>query len=361
MIEDNSYIDLLNSGIKSVVDDALKVSLKNPSVAKFLIKTAAWQKKSERIRTDWEKKGLHVPPFMMASITNRCNLKCKGCFAHAHNRKCNPELAIEDWEKIFNESHELGISFILLAGGEPFMRKDIISLAGKYPEIIFPVFTNATLINDEIVSILGKFRNIIPILSIEGYENETDLRRGQGVYEKLLEVMDKLKSKDIFFGTSITITSNNFETVTGEDFVNSLMKRTCKIVFYVEYVPIEKDTHTLTLSDDQNRALLNLLDEYRIRFSSLFIAFPGDEERMGGCLASGRGFVHISSEGNLEPCPFSPYSDTNLKNISLKEALSSPLLEKIRDNHDRLSEHKGGCALYENKDWIVSLLSTLQK
>lgn len=361
MIKDNGYIDLLNCGIKSVIDDALKVSLKNPSVAKFLIKTAAWQKKSEKIRDDWEKKGTHVPPFIIASITNRCNLKCKGCFAHAHNRKFNPELEIEDWERIFSESHELGISFILLAGGEPFIRKDIIALAGKYPDMIFPVFTNAMLINDDVVSTLSKFRNIIPILSIEGYENETDSRRGQGVYERLLCIMDKLKSKDIFFGTSITITSDNFNTVTGEDFVNNLMERTCKIVFYVEYVPIEKDTDTLTLSDEQNRMLLNLLDEYRVKFSSLFIAFPGDEERMGGCLASGRGFVHISSEGNLEPCPFSPYSDTNLKNASLRAALNSPLLEKIREDHDRLSEHKGGCALYENKDWVVSLLHSLQK
>lgn len=356
----NNLVELLNHGINSVVNDAIKVSLKSPSMAKFLLKAASYQKKCEDIRLKWEKEGVHVPPFMMASITNKCNLRCKGCFAHAHNRKCSYELKADDWEKIFKESRELGISFILLAGGEPLIRKDILTAAGKFPEIIFPVFTNATLIDDDYINLLKKYRNILPILSIEGYEDETDLRRGQGVYKKILNAMDKLEENQIFFGTSITITSKNFDLVTGEDFVKSLVNKTCKIVFYIEYVPIEKNTEDLTLSDDENRRLLNLLDIYREKFSSLFIAFPGDEERMGGCLASGRGFAHINSDGSLEPCPFSPYSDVNLKNSTLKEALKSPLLSKIREDHDKLKEHKGGCALYENREYVRALLNSFK-
>jgi MoaA/NifB/PqqE/SkfB family radical SAM enzyme len=124
----------------------------------------------------------------------------------------------------------------------------------------------------------------------------------------------------------------------------------------VEYVPVESGTENWILTEEQNKNLHTILDSYRKKFPALFIGFPGDEEQFGGCLSAGRGFVHISSGGNVEPCPFAPYSDANIESQSLVDALKSELLQKIRDNHEELKETKGGCALWEKRDWVRSLL-----
>ena len=50
----------------------------------------------------------------------------------------------------------------------------------------------------------------------------------------------------------------------------------------------------------------------------VLLCFPGDELSMGGCMAAGREFFHINSHGDAKPCPFSPYSDINVKDTSLK-------------------------------------------
>lgn len=352
----SNYINSMNSAIRSLINDAVKISLKNPSTAGFMLKTLSYQKNAENLRMQWEHKGVHVPPFMIASITGKCNLKCKGCYAHAQNRKCQSELTVNRWNEIFEEARELGISFILLAGGEPFVRRDILSTAGKFPEIIFPVFTNSLLIDDCAAAMIEKHKNIIPVISMEGYEEETDTRRGSGVFKKTKDAIDRLKDRNIFFGISLTITAENFQTIIHENFVKNLSDRGCRIFFYVEYVPVEEGTERLVLTVEQRRKLDDILNQFRSKYSGLFISFPGDEKEFGGCLSSGRGFVHISPEGNLEPCPFAPYSDTNLRNITLKDALKSEFLSKIRNSEEHLSETEGGCALFNKQDWVRSLL-----
>lgn len=107
---------------------------------------------------------------------------------------------------------------------------------------------------------------------------------------------------------------------------------------------------------EQEEKIGSIVNSLKGRFHALFVAFPGGEAEMVGCHASGRGFIHISANGDLEPCPFAPYSDTNLKDMKLKDALGSELLKQIRDNHEKLEETRGGCALWENRDWVASLL-----
>jgi len=118
---------------------------------------------------------------------------------------------------------------------------------------------------------------------------------------------------------------------------------------------VEEETVAMTLTDSQREREEEVILCLRARFPALFVAFPGGEEEFGGCLASGRAFVHVSPEGRLEPCPFSPFSDVSLKEMSLKEALQSKLLRTIRENSDQLDESKGGCALWEKRDWVASL------
>jgi MoaA/NifB/PqqE/SkfB family radical SAM enzyme len=346
----------LNREIRILFRDALKTIFKQPALAKFFLQTYRWQKKAGVLRLDWEKKGVHVPPFMIFSITERCNLSCKGCYAQAFNRPQEGELSTEKLKDIIGQSHELGTSIILIAGGEPLVRKEIISIMSGYPEIIFPVFTNGLLIDEEMMSVLEKQKNIVPILSIEGNRAETDSRRGDGVYEYVKKIIDKTLDKNIFWGLSLTLEKDNFNLITSEGFVKELASLGCKIFFYVNYVPVKNGTEDMCLTNEQENKIVALVNDYKHKFPALFIAFPGSEEEMGGCLASGRGFVHINARGDLEPCPFAPYSDTNLKETSLKDALGSKFLKQIRENHENLKETKGGCALWENRQWVASLL-----
>ncbi|MCX6233585.1 MAG: hypothetical protein NT175_02530 [Bacteroidetes bacterium] len=165
-----------------------------------------------------------------------------------------------------------------------------------------------------------------------------------------------MKKQRFFWGVSFTLTSRNYEAVLEKSFLSQLIKDGCSMFFFIEYVPVADGTEYLTISLEQRKALLDILNRYREELPGLFIAFPGDEEQYGGCLAAGRGFIHINPLGKIEPCPFAPYSDTNLNNASLKEALSSELLSKIRENHHKLTETSGGCALWQEKEWLQLLL-----
>ena len=357
---EEEFLDMFNEAVVRLFKSALRNSLKAPSQTIFLLKTLRRQKKAMSIRMVWEEKGLHVPTFMIFSVTGRCNLRCKGCYAHAQHRNKENELDKEKVREILLEARELGISIILIAGGEPLMRPELIDVMKEFPEIIFPVFTNGMLIDDAFIKKLRKIPNVIPILSIEGLETQTDARRGKGIYAKLIEKMKILNKNKIFFGTSLTVTSENYNLITSDDFVAQLVNNGCKLFFYVDYVPIKEGTEHLILSMEQATNISKIMIELRERHTSLFVAFPGDEEKMGGCLSSGRGFIHISPEGRIEPCPFAPYSDSNIKDVTLKQALQSEFLLEIRKNHNLLIETKGGCALWENREWVSSLREKLR-
>ena len=356
-MEYDNFNKMINTSINNLVKDAVRVSIKNPEMLKFLLKSVVKQKRAAKLREENEKLGVHVPPFMITSITHKCNLKCKGCYAQAQHEGNTAEMNSDKLEGLLKEAAELGVSIVLLAGGEPLVRKqEIFQITKKFPQIIFPMFTNGILIDNETIENLSIQRNLIPVVSIEGYEGDTDIRRGEGTYKRIMKLLEEFKSKNIFYGVSITITSLNYNTVSNDDFIEDLINKGNKLFFYVEYVPVKEGTEELILTEEQRLYISELMNSLRSKFQSLFIAFPGDEEALGGCLAAGRGFVHVSPEGNLEPCPFAPFSDTNLKDKSLKEALKSDFLKKIRQNHQLLTEEQGGCALWENREFVESLL-----
>ena len=170
----------------------------------------------------------------------------------------------------------------------------------------------------------------------------------------LQKSIELLKKKGIFWGTSLTITRNNFEEVTDDKFIEKLVDAGCKLFMLVEYTPVKEGTEDWVLTETQRLKLVRRRDAFRAEHKALFVALPWDEKEIGGCLSAGRGFVHISAEGNVEPCPFVPYSDTNIKTHSLKEALQSKMLRTIRENHRKLEETHG-CALWERREWVQNL------
>jgi MoaA/NifB/PqqE/SkfB family radical SAM enzyme len=357
MGEDQTYIRLMDHSIRSMFKDALRIVWRNPALAWFVLRMVIKQRRAARLRARWERKSVHVPPFMIVSITHRCNLHCKGCYARAQHRGSDQEMSDVQLRQLLQEAEELGISMVLLAGGEPLVRREILEVTRAFPRTVFPMFTNGLLINEEVVQELRQQKHVIPVLSMEGFGAETDQRRGEGVFDHLQKVMTHFREENIFFGVSLTLTRENYDTITHPPFIQNLMDQGCKVCFYVEYVPVQEDTLHLVLTDEQRVQIPVLMARFREEYPAIFIAFPGDEEAFGGCLAAGRGFIHVSPEGDLEPCPFAPYSDTNLQNRSLQEALASQFLQEIRGNHGRLMETSGGCALWEQRDWVQSLLA----
>ncbi|MDF2589089.1 MAG: radical protein [Anaerocolumna sp.] len=352
----------LTNGVEDIVKGILKATLTNPKESIFMAKYAIASKESVKLRKSAEENGEHIPPFLIASITSKCNLHCAGCYARSNHSCVDSEevnqLTSEEWFKIFKEAKDMGIGFILLAGGEPLIRKDIILEAGKLPEILFPVFTNGTLINDEYLQIFDKYRNLVPVLSIEGREEKTDERRGEGVYQKLSSAMDLLKKNKILFGASVTVTTANIKEVTSDEFLKKLSANGCKVVFYVEYVPVTHESKELAIGDVEREYLSDTLYQLREQYENMvFISFPGDEKSSGGCLAAGRGFFHINSHGGAEPCPFSPYSDINVRDTSLREALKSKLFLRLKENNILMEDHIGGCILFEQKEVVEKLLA----
>ena len=356
-IKEKAYTSLLDKSLRIFFWHAFRVCVKNPSQALSFFRTMQTQIGSAKTRAEYARKGIQVPPILIFSVTSRCNLRCKGCYNWSLRPEQHEEMSSAKIRQIVAEASELGISFVVMAGGEPFMRPEIMDITAEFPKTQFIIFTNGLLLDEKTVTRLEQQRNVIPVISLEGNERQTDDRRGNGITKLIENVTARLKGKHIFWGTSLTVTSENMATLTESRFIANLNNLGCQLFFFVEYTPVASGSEYLVISDEQRAALGEKVTTFRDEFSALFVSVPGDEAEFGGCLAAGRGFIHISADGNVEPCPFVPYSDASLKNMPLKEALQSDFLRKIRDNSDVLEEGAGGCSLWNKKDWLNSVLS----
>lgn len=360
----NNGLDLahyLNAGAERLIHDILRTTFKNPRETAFWLRFREQESRSARKRLVHEEAGHHIPPFLIASITSACNLYCKGCYARANglcgSASAQDHLTSGQWDRIFTEAGELGISFILLAGGEPMLRKDVLDAAAGHKNILFPIFTNGTLLDAPLLALLDRHRNLVPVVSLEGDEEATDNRRGTGTYALLQKSLASMVQKKLLFGASITVTTENIEKVTSPGFIEDLYNKGCRVVFFIEYVPAAPHTEGLAPGDAERSLLEKRQQLLRESYPGmLFLSFPGDEKEMGGCLAAGRGFFHINPTGGAEPCPFSPYSQTNVKDHTLLEVLDSPFFQKIREANLQEGEHRGGCTLFEKEDQVRALL-----
>jgi len=357
-MEENNhqYRETFDTVIGETISQAIRIVSSDPALLIPGTVILHHQRRAAEVRRKHERDGLLVPPVMIASITSRCNLACAGCYMHGRKEKPAAEMSKETLASVAGQAAELGVSVMVIAGGEPLVRQDeILRIAQAHPEILFPVFTNGLLIDEDVATAIAACRNIVPVISFEGFRKDTDSRRGSGVYDRLLDTCARLKRRKCFFGCSITTTRENFGHVTDDAFILRMMETGARVFTFVEYVPMDPGTGGLVLTCEQKQILQVILADFNRKFPALFIGFPGDEDAYGGCLAAGRGFVHVSPSGDLEPCPAAPYSDTNLATVPLKEALRSRLLSRIRDEHGLLTESTGGCALRANRAWVADL------
>ncbi len=335
---------------------ALRITLHNPRIAVRAPRLLWRQWRAARLRQRHERGGTHVPPFVIYSVTGECNLDCDGCYDKLLHRSDRPELTDGDMRRVLGEARDLGVSIVLLAGGEPLLRRDLLRITAEYPEILFLLFTNGSLLDEGRIEQLKRQHHVIPVLSIEGDETKTDDRRGAGTYEHVVAAMARLKKRRVFFGTSTTLTRANFDMHLDEAHLRDLIRKGCRLFYSINYVPVEPGTDDLQLEPKQVHDLERRLAEFRKRLPAIFIAFPHDEIALGGCLAAGRGFLHINAYGDVEPCPFSPYSDTNLNETPFADALASPLLQSILTSGVVLDETDGRCALWKRREWVEGLL-----
>ena len=342
---------LFNATVSDTLHQALRIIQNDPALLLAGSAIVLHQRNAAARRNKYEEQGLTVPAVMIVSITSRCNLACTGCYMMGRGSKPATEMNPETLASVVDQAAELGVSVIVITGGEPLVRhEEIFRMARAHPVILFPLFTNGLLIDEMITSKIAGCRNIVPVISFEGLRQDTDTRRGNGVYHRLLMSCSLLKKQNIFFGCSVTTTRENFDRVTDETFIRQMIGTGARVFTYVEYVPMEPDTENLVLTQEQKKTLNTVMTVFNRKFPALFIGFPGDEDAYGGCLAAGRGFVHVSPSGDLEPCPAVPLSDANLATVPLKDALHSRLLSRIREEPGLLKETSGGCALRANRE-----------
>ncbi len=273
--------------------------------------------------------GVEPPFFMVMSPTMRCNLRCYGCYAGEYEQSFGLEFELAD--RILNEAKELGIYFITISGGEPFVWKHLLEMFEKHNDVYFQIYTNGTLIDEKVAHRLAQLGNAAPVISIEGFEKRTDERRGKGTYEKIMAAMDYLREEGVVFGGSITETRENIELVSSEELVDMLIDKGAMLIWYFQYIPIGRKPKMELMPTPQQRDLLRRRINYLRANKPIFIGdFWNDGPHVDGCIAGGRKYLHVNANGDVEPCVFTHFAVDNIRETSLWDAINSNLFRAIR-------------------------------
>ena len=335
--------------------------LRHPSYLVTTRKLIKSFKNTVELRKKAKEEGLKVPPFLILSITKQCNLHCAGCYAAAAGTlsiKTEKQLNIDAWRKIIKEGNDLGVFCYVIAGGEPFMFPNLLDLCSEFKDRGFLIFTNGTALKETDYEKLKKLKNVAIIVSIEGGKEETDSRRGAGVYEKVLKTINRLNKIGTINGISVTINGMNYKQWMEPSMIDFLIRKGVRIGFFLEYIPTKHDiTESLMLTEEERTAFRNQILNYRANKKIYLIHSPGDEEYMGGCVSAGRGFAHVTPSGALTPCPVSSMTTHNLTKSSLREGLASDFFKYIRENEHLLETEGSPCALFSHQEELTLIAS----
>lgn len=301
----------------------------------------------------------NVPWLILMDPTSACNLHCTGCWAAEYGNRLN--LTFEEMDDVISQGKELGIYFYMFTGGEPLVRKtDIIRLCEKHNDCAFLAYTNGTLVDEAFCREMVRVGNMYLAISLEGFAEVNDLRRGDGVFGKVIKAMDLLKQYGLIFGTSICYTSKNIETVTSDEFVDLMIEKGNRYALYFHYMPVGNDAAVELLPTAEQRVYMrqrvrdirNMTDGKGI----FTMDFQNDGEYVGGCIAGGRNYFHINANGDAEPCVFIHYSGANIRTHSLLEILKQPLFMAYRDNQPFNENHLRPCPMLENPEILERLI-----
>lgn len=301
------------------------------------------------------REGVLVPPIIIYSATTRCNLTCPGCYSRRYDQE--HELTLEEMDSLFTQAADLGVAWVVVTGGEPLQREGLLSLLARHSQLLFFVFTNATYLDPAVARTFGRLPHVVPILSVEGDKTLNDARRGQGAHARVMEGMASLRQAGVFFGFSCMVTRSNLPLISTDAFLDGLISRGCRFGYFVGYVPSAEDRDpALVPLPEEQAAFRGRVKAFQRNKRIILVQMPEDEYEIGGlCMAAGRGFVHVNALGQVEPCPFAHWAKDSVRAGSLKAALGSPWLARIRERTDLLGPTHQGCALFEHRQELAEL------
>lgn len=342
-----NYIRRLFKEVDPNVTKTLAVNL-------FINASLVGWKKQEELRNKYN---CNIPWAILLDPTSACNLHCTGCWAAEYGHKLN--LTYDEIDDIICQGKEMGIYFYVYTGGEPLVRKkDLIRLCEKHSDCVFLCFTNSTLIDEEFADEMLRVGNFVPAISLEGFEEATDGRRGQGVYQKVRKAMELLRRKKLVYGISCCYTSANYESIASEEFYDSLIEMGAYFVWYFHYMPVGNDAvPELMPTPTQRTGVYEKIRRYRATKPLFALDFQNDAEYVGGCIAGGHRYLHINANGDIDPCVFIHYSDSNIRQKTLLEALRSPMMMAYHDNQPFNDNMLRPCPMLENPQKLRKMVA----
>ena len=350
---ENPYYGYIRHILKDVDPHVMKTTAVN-----FFINTSlvGWPKQEECRK----KYGCNIPWAILLDPTSACNLHCTGCWAAEYGNKLN--LSYEEIDDIIRQGKELGVYMYIYTGGEPMVRKkDLIRLCEKHNDCIFLCFTNGTLIDEAFTDDMLRVGNFIPAISLEGFESATDQRRGEGVYQKATKAMELLKKKKLIYGISACYTRANFESITSEEFFDSLIEKGAYFIWYFHYMPVGNDASPELLPTPEQRVeTYRCIRHYRAVKPLFAMDFQNDAEYVQGCIAGGRRYLHINANGDIDPCVFVHYSDSNIREKTLLEVLQSPIMMAYHDGQPFNDNMLRPCPMLENPEKLRKMVEGTQ-
>lgn len=333
--------------VNEYVNDILKNTNKN-CLKKFFtnfLANAIWSGVPKRAK--WlEKEDTKVPFVLLISPSMRCNKRCVGCYAAEYDKTSG--LSYEEVDRIVGQAHDLGIHFIIVLGGEPFFVDFMWKIYEKYSDIQFVPFTNGTLFTDEVADNMARLGNVMPMFSLEGFEKETDARRGAGTFNTVMKGMDLLNSRGVPFGVSSATARNNVETVTSDAFIDMLIEKGARMSWYFIYMPVgEKPNVDNMLTPEQRIELGRSTRRIRTTKPYFTIDFFNDAPYVGGCIA-GKYYCHINSNGDVEPCIFAHISVDNIRNKDLIDVFRGSMFKELRQRQPYNKNMLRPCMMIDN-------------
>lgn len=346
---DNNWYKLTKS-LWSDVDDGVRKTL----FENFIINaTILGGRRQEKAR---EENGCNIPWAILMDPTSACNLHCTGCWAAEYGNKMN--MSFDTLNSIIEQGKDLGTYMYIYSGGEPLVRKkDIIKLCEKHNDCAFLAFTNATLIDEAFADEMLRVKNFVPAISVEGFEKETDFRRGDGTYQAVVKAMEILKAKKLPFGISCCYTSKNTEIIGSEKYFDDMIDKGAKFAWFFTYMPVGTDAvPELMATAEQREFMYRQIRSFRETKPLFTMDFWNDGEYVQGCIAGGRCYLHINANGDIEPCAFIHYSDSNIRERTLLEAYKSPLFMQYYNNQPFNNNHLRPCPLLDNKGRLSEMV-----
>ena len=339
--------------IKSLWDD-IDEGVRLKIFENFIVNSALiGMARQEKVK---QEHGCSVPWAILMDPTSACNLHCTGCWAAEYGNKLN--LTYEEMDDIVNQANEMGTYMFLFTGGEPMVRKkDIIRLCEAHNDCVFSAFTNGTLIDEEFAQEMLRVKNFIPAISVEGFEEATDDRRGHGTYAAVVRAMEILRRNKLPFGISCCYTSRNYEVIGSDEYFDDMIAKGAKFAWFFTYMPIGKNAvPELMVTAEQRAYMYRKIREFRHTKPLFTMDFWNDGEYVGGCIAGGRSYCHINAAGDIEPCAFIHYSDSNIREKTLLEAYKSPLFMAYHRNQPFNCNHLRPCPLLDNPGALAGMV-----